>query len=133
MVVRINAKRAVLTRGTLFAVESERAFEVVGSALRTHFGRFPGVDTKFRAAAQTQMIRIISDAPGQAFVIRVIGILLLALLIDVVRVAVRPSDDGVSALVADVLKCLCHYGSFCVERGIEVKLSPSNIVSEAPA
>ena len=63
MVVRINAKRAVLARGTPFAVESERAFEVVGSALRARFDRFPGVDSKFRAAAQTQMIRIIPDSP----------------------------------------------------------------------
>ena len=133
MVVRINAKRAVLARGTPFAVESERAFKVIRSALRTRADRMPRVNTKFNTAAQTQMIGIIPDAPCQAFVIRVIGILLLALLIDVVRVAVRPSDDGVSAPVADVLNCLCHCGSFCVERGIEVKLSPSNIVPEVPA
>ena len=133
MVVRINAKRAVLARGTPFAVESERAFKVIRSALRTRADRMPRVNTKFNTAAQTQMIGIIPDAPCQAFVIRVIGILLLALLIDVVRVAVRPSDDGVSAFVTDVLFCLCHAGSFRVER---VKRMPSpslNIISVLPA
>ena len=133
MVVRINSKRAVLARWTLFAVEFERAFEVVGSTLWTRADRLPRVNTKFRAAAQTQMIGVIPDAPSQSFVIRVMGILLLALLIDVVRIAVRPGNDGVSALVADVLNCLRHSGSLCGERGIKVKPSPSNIVPEVPA
>jgi fluoride ion exporter CrcB/FEX len=79
------------------------------------------------------MIGIISYAPCKAFVIRVIGILLIALLIDVVRIAVRPSDDGVSALVTQVLNGLCHAGSFCVERVIQVQSSSSGIVPEVPA
>lgn len=133
MVIRINPKRAVLARGTPFAVESERAFEVVSSTRRTRADWLLRVDTKFYAATQTQMIGIISYAPCQAFVIRVIGILLLALLIDVVRIAVRPSDDGVSALVTNVLNCLCHAGSFCVERMIRVQSPSSSIVSEVPA
>lgn len=64
------------------------------------------------------MLRIIPYATVQIKVVWVIGVLLLALKVEVVRVAIRPSLYRVITLVAYVLNFHCHNGSFGIERGM---------------
>jgi hypothetical protein len=129
VVVRINAKRSAFARRAPLAVEPEGAFEVVRATLWTHADGVPRINTKLRTATQAQMLGIVANATREAFVIRVIGVLLLTLLINVVRVAIRPRDDGVSAIVTNVLKRLCHVDPFRVEQMLRMSLRCQLIIS----
>ncbi len=51
---------------------------------------------------------VVAYAAFKVFVVRMVGVLLLPVLVDVLRVAVRPCIDGAPAIAADVAYALRH-------------------------
>lgn len=106
--IRILAKRPfVAVRAGLafqFIRRNERADLAVGAAIP----RISVVDRHRRAAGQAKMGHVVADAPVKIFMVGVIRVALLAVLVQIVRIAVRPCLDRTAALVAFEPCALCH-------------------------
>ena len=81
------------------------------ATIRTMLNRIQGIHLELYSTAQTQVGGIVPDAPGEPLVIRMIGILLLALFVKIVGIPVRPGLDRSAAAAAYVSNPFCHLGS----------------------
>jgi hypothetical protein len=70
------------------AFELVGVYKLGGAAFRTGGGRVSRIDLKLMAAGEAEVGRIVANAAGETFVVRVIGILLGSGFVDVVGVAV---------------------------------------------
>ena len=97
MVVVVSLELPSLAERTCLILQVKCIHKFLRAAFWTSGNRLQRIHYELLAARKTDVRLVISDAPAQILLVRMVGVLLLALMIQVVRIAIGPGFNFLAA------------------------------------